>query len=239
MSVDALILCGGLGTRLQGTVPDLPKVLAPVQGKPFLEWLIQFYQHQGITRFILCTGYRSEQIKIHSQQSVYQDIDICISDESIQLGTGGALWKAKSYIQSSPFLVLNGDTFCDVSIVKSLNIMKEKEPVMLMAMLNQDNASRYGSIIVDEDNKIQSFEEKSAIKKSGFINAGSYMISQTIFEHYIPSKACFSLEYDVFSYLSKHKLGMYGMIVDKESFIDMGTKDSYEKANSSFLFPSF
>ena len=237
--IDVVILCGGLGTRLQSEVPDLPKVLAPVQGKPFLEWLINFYYQQGHSRFILCAGYRSNQLIEYIKKSGYKNMDIKISVEESPLGTGGAIWNAKSYIKSSEFMVVNGDTFCNVEIKKGITLIEDKNAIMAMAMLKKDNASRYGRLTVNETNKIIAFEEKSKIKKSGFINAGTYIMSKALFTIYSPTKPSFSLENDVFPILCQDKRGVYGVEIEPESFIDMGTKDSYKKANTSFLFPSF
>jgi NDP-sugar pyrophosphorylase family protein len=113
---EAVILCGGLGTRLRSVVSDRPKCMAEVAGRPFLEWVVDYLREQGITRTVFCTGYMGREIYKHFGWGWSEGVQFDYSIDEELLGTAGALRHALPEIQSSPFLVLNGDTYCRFDI---------------------------------------------------------------------------------------------------------------------------
>ena len=226
-ALEAVVLAGGLGTRLRPVVNDRPKAMALVAGRPFLEWLIEDLRRQGIRRLVLCTGYMSESIEDHFGSGSAWGVEIVYSRESVPLGTGGAVKLALPKLLSSRFLVLNGDSFCDFNVRELDQVHSEYNAAVTLWLVTVEDSERFGAITVDPNRAITEFLEKAASRKSGLINAGVYLLERRIFEPQTEGSA-FSLERDVFPQFVGH--GLYG-VVGAGPFIDIGTPESYEMAD--------
>jgi NDP-sugar pyrophosphorylase family protein len=222
----AVLLVGGLGTRLRSAVPSLPKTLASVGDKPFLELLVRQLGSQGLHQLVMCTGYLAEQI-----QEVFEDgsdfgATIEYSKETVPLGTAGALKLAQCYVQNeSEFLVINGDTFLEIDFNEFILAHRKHGGLATLAAVSVDNSSRYGTVKVGADNRILGFLEKTGQNARGIINAGVYVFSNAALA-LIPQGPA-SLEHDVFPLFMEQ--GFYA-IEQQGMFIDIGTPDDYERA---------
>ena len=133
--IDVAILCGGFGKRLQRVVKDIPKPMAKIKHRPFLSILIDFIASYGFRRFILCTGYKADIIEGYYSQR-YNNLSIEFSREEKPLGTGGAIKNAENYIKSSPFLVVNGDSFCKINLREFVSFHFKKDSLISIAVNN-------------------------------------------------------------------------------------------------------
>ena len=226
MSLDALILCGGLGTRLRSVVADRPKALASSGDDPFLTLQVRFLMRYGVRRCILCTGHMSEQIESWRGP---EGCTIIISRETEPLGTGGAVAQAFQHVQSDPFLVLNGDSFCNVALDR---FSTEDGPASIVVAPVEDT-SRFGRVNFDSNRYILSFDEKANATGAGWINAGIYRFTRAAFDRAAPQTARFSLEREVFPRLIA--AGLRAFQAEAGSFIDIGTPESYARAASVIL----
>jgi D-glycero-alpha-D-manno-heptose 1-phosphate guanylyltransferase len=222
---DVLLLCGGLGKRLRPLLRDKPKPMIEICGKPFLDILIDYTAGFGFRRFILCTGYKSALIKKH-YEAMKGSLDIVISHESRPRGTAGAVKNAEPFIHSSPFLVLNADSFCPINFMDFLKFHREKKAMASVALTKKTGAGDYGSIVIDRKGKITGFHEKRAGAGERLVSAGIYLFDKKILER-MPANRKYSMEYDLFPALSGKDL--YGYVIQKD-FIDIGTPERYVKA---------
>ncbi len=226
---DIIILAGGFGTRLQTVVKDVPKPMAPVDGKPFLEWLINYLSKISPNKIILSTGYKHEIIEAHFGKS-YKNIPIVYSIETYPLGTGGAIKKALNLIETENCLVLNGDTFLQIDHLNFLNFHNKSNALFSMALKPMKNPARYGTVETDGD-AIKKFNEKNPELSEGLINTGVYLMNKSIIKHF-PEQEKFSFETD-FMELKTGEIEMKSFITD-DYFIDIGIPEDYKKANDEF-----
>lgn len=232
MVTEAIILAGGLGTRLRSVVPDAPKVMAGVAGQPFLAYLLQFLEGNGLRRIVLATGYRSEAIR-EFFGSRFGGLELVYSVEDEPLGTGGALLRAIPYVQGAFTWVLNGDTFLRLDYKHLVSQLETyPEPELVVALRRIEDASRYGAAIV-ADGRIQGFRTRGT-PGPGLINAGSYLLGRRIFErHPVPCK--FSWETD---FLEKRAAEIQAIAFECDApFIDIGIPEALEQAQS--LIPAW
>ena len=222
-----VLLVGGLGTRLRSAVPSLPKTLASVGDKPFLELLVRQLGSQGLHQLVMCTGYLAEQIQEVFGNGRDFGATIEYSKEIVPLGTAGALKLAQSYLQNeSDFLVINGDTFLEIDFNEFVLSHRKHGSLATMAVVPVENSSRYGTVQVGADGRILGFLEKKGQNAPGLINAGVYVFSDAALA-LIPQGPA-SLERDVFPLLMEQ--GFYA-IEQRGMFIDIGTPDDYARAN--------
>jgi len=222
---DAVILCGGLGKRLQPVVSTTSKVMAEVSGRPFLDIVIAHLKKQGIRRVILCTGHKAEQVEDYYRKDP-QGLTFEFSREFDPLGTGGALKNAWYFIESDPFLVLNGDSFCAVDLNAFVDFHHSKLARASVVISSATDASAFGKIFLDEEVKIVKFREKDPDRGGHGVNAGVYCFNEDV-SLFMPDAKRFSLEHDVLPALVGK--GFYGFCVDQE-FYDIGTPERYEAA---------
>lgn len=229
-SMQAIILAGGLGTRLRSAVPDLPKCMAPVAGKPFLHHVIAYLQMQGINSFILSLGYMHETIVADINKN-YPDLDVRYSVEQTPLGTGGAIKLACQQATQQDILVLNGDTMFKIDVLKLHQVHRVQKALCTLALKPMRNFDRYGVVEIDEENNILSFKEKN-FYKDGLINGGVYMLNVASFLSLdLPEK--FSFEKDFLEkYYGSQKMTA---LVQDEYFIDIGIPEDFEKAGRELL----
>lgn len=220
---EAIILAGGLGTRLRSAVADLPKCMAPVDGIPFIAFVIAYLQQQGITRFIFSLGYKSEVVTTYLQQQ-YPALDKSYVIEEEPLGTGGAVKLACESTTTQHVLVVNGDTLFNVDITKFAGFHFKHKTNCSLALKAMKDFSRYGSIEVEQDGLIKAFKEKQYCNE-GYINGGMYALEvKQMLENNLPVK--FSFEKD---FLEKYTntLQLFGFVQDAY-FIDIGIPEDYQ-----------
>ena len=234
--MDVVILCGGLGKRLRPVVSGQPKVLAKIGERTFLDILIDNLLLYRFKNIILCVGYLKEQIKNHFDYDYGKNHDytITFSEEEEPLGTGGALKKAKTLIKSNPFMVMNGDSICKVNFRSFIDFHVEKEALLSIVLLRSNTAVQdYGSVTIDDSQRITDFNEKIVGRSENIINAGVYLMGKDIFS-YMPEQNRFSLEYELFPKIIDNRC--YGFLTERE-FIDIGTPERYEKAKILDRYP--
>ena len=219
---DVVILCGGLGRRISSVVADVPKPLAAIGGISFLDILLKQIFDQGFQKVILAVGHMGEKIV----EKYPNDSRISFSVEDAPLGTGGAVINALGKIESEHFIVMNGDSYCDIDLFEFYKKHKEAGSLLSIVVAKIDDASDRGSICIGDDSRIISFEEKTSEKSEGLINAGIYAMKKEIAE-IAPGKKNFSLEYDLFP--AAIESFCYGHIVSAE-VLDIGTPERYELA---------
>ena len=219
------ILAGGLGTRIRSLFPDVQKCLIPVHGKPFLEWQLKHLTGQGFRDFVICAGYRSEQIQEYFKDGAEWNVSIQYSIEDAQSGTGYAVRFAERFLDDTS-LVLNGDTYLPVdygNFLTSHQNASKNGAVASMALCSMPAHEGSGRVILDESGRISAFMEKQSDQGAGFVSAGAYIFEPGIMS-YIPEGPS-SLERDVFPALVAKGL-LHGVPVEK-GFIDVGTPKGY------------
>jgi D-glycero-alpha-D-manno-heptose 1-phosphate guanylyltransferase len=224
MITEAIILAGGLGTRLRESVPELPKCMAPVNGKPFIAYVVDHLQKQGITRFIFALGYKSEAFESFLSSS---GINYQLSIESEPLGTGGAIQLASNVAKNENVIVTNGDTLFRVDIKLLSSVHENNDADCTLCLKPMQNFDRYGVVEMDEQQIITSFKEK-AFYEQGFINGGMYAITRSKFlNESLPDKFSFEKDY-LEKYYDQRK---FLASVQDEYFIDIGIPEDYNRAN--------
>jgi len=226
--IPAVLLVGGLGTRLQPLLPSTPKPLAPVGGRPFLELLVLQLRSQGIHRLVLCTGHGAEQVEEKLGDGRKWDIQIEYSRESRPLGTAGALKLAERLLLQVPeFLVMNGDSFLEFDFRQFLRFHRGHQGLASMAVRKVSDASRYGTVQLDASQRVVGFCEKQDTGAPGLVNGGVYLFTCGVLP-YLPEGPA-SLENDVFPRLLEY--GVYA--AEQEGiFIDIGTPEDYARAQT-------
>jgi NDP-sugar pyrophosphorylase family protein len=226
--VTAVLLVGGMGTRLQPVLPRTPKPLAPIGEAPFLELLVVQLQVQGIRNLVMCTGHLADRIEAHFGHGQKWNVAIQYSKETQPFGTAGAVKLAKPYLEGvSDFLVLNGDSFLEMDFRELVRLHGVYGGSVTMAVRRVSDAARYGTVCLDVRNRVVRFEEKTGIKAPGIINGGVYVLSRAIFQH-IPDGPA-SLEKNVFPNLPEQEI--YAAEQDGV-FVDIGTPEDYAWAQS-------
>jgi len=227
---EAIVLAGGLGTRLREAVPDLPKCMAPVNGKPFLHYLLSYFQQQGIERFLLSVGYKHELVSGYFGP-LSHNFNITYVVENEPLGTGGAIQLAMLKATDENVLVLNGDTFFKIDLNSFSNFHRNSGAESSLALKPMTNFERYGVVETAPDHRILSFREKQPYKH-GSINGGVYAVNKNRFlERRLPEK--FSMEKDYFEAIVTEGC-LYGQEQDKY-FIDIGIPSDYNRVQNDFL----
>jgi len=226
-----LILAGGLGTRLRSCIADVPKPMAPVQGKPFLEHIVNQLRKQGFTKITLLTGYLSEVIESHFGDGRHMGLDITYSKETEPLGTGGAVYAAiQKYPAEEHFLLVNGDTYFDVPLKYLANFHMERAAKVSIALKFVTKNDRYGHVELDPSYRVLSFAEKKNSQDESLINGGVYCLSKSIFHQFESAK--FSLEQE---FLPKAiAQGVFGVPFSGR-FLDIGIPEDYSIANEVLL----
>ena len=224
-ALEAIILAGGLGTRLRTVVSDVPKCMAPVAGKPFLYYIIKHLEKQGVDKFIFSLGYKHEMIEAWlNEQYPLMFMQTAIEEEP--LGTGGAVKLACTMATEKNILILNGDTLFNVDLRDLFAFHKTNEADCTLSLKPMHNFDRYGVVELNNEHSIASFKEKKQYK-NGLINGGVYVLNRNKFlQEELPQKFSFEKDY-LEQYFTKRK--MYGVVQD-EYFIDIGIPEDYARA---------
>lgn len=227
-TMEAIILAGGLGTRLREAVTDVPKCLARVQGKPFLHYLISLLQHNGVTRFVFSVGYLAHQV-IEFLQARLEEADYRVVFEEEPLGTGGAVMKSLAACQAEAVWVVNGDTYFDAPWQPVVNDFSRYEPLCTLLLKEMQDFDRYGSVQLNQDGFIAGFFEKKWCSQ-GYINSGTYLFNRSrmlSLGQQLPEK--FSLENELLVPQAPSNQ-LRGCVCDGY-FIDIGIPEDYFRAN--------
>ena len=223
----AIILAGGLGTRLRSAVPDLPKSMAPINGRPFLERQLDYWIDQGVRHFVLSVGYRRKVIQDHFG-AVYREASINYAIEDQPLGTGGSLLLAVNMLpHENPFLLLNGDTFFEVELTKLTEFHISKQSEWTFSLFRTKETKRYMGIEVNQNNRIVSFNLRTE-KRENLANGGVYLVDQQILSK-IPNGVKgvkISLENEIIPAMLKQSCRFFGY-PSKGLFIDIGIPRDY------------
>jgi len=228
--VEAIVLAGGFGTRLQPVVSDIPKSMAPVNGRPFLTYLFDYLISQQVKSVVLSVGYKSDAI-IKCFGDSYRSLPIQYAVETEPLGTGGgirlALWKVKGLRA----LVMNGDSLFRIDYQSLLDFHLKKNADATLALRKLDHTGRYGRVTLNRNRRITGFQEKGLSEEPGYINGGVYVIDKYfIMEPEFRGK--FSIEKDCFERYYPHSR-FYGMPANGY-FLDIGIPDDFQKAQDEF-----
>ncbi|MFZ1263349.1 MAG: HAD-IIIA family hydrolase [Chitinophagaceae bacterium] len=232
MIKEAIILAGGLGTRLKEAVPDLPKCMAPVAGRPFLFYVINYLRSQGIEKFVFSLGYKHEIIDAYLKEQfstlAYQQVI-----EPEPLGTGGAIQLACSKTTEENVVVANGDTLFTVDLHKAALFHNHNYAECTLLLKPMKNFDRYGVVVLGEDQLVKSFKEKQFYGE-GTINGGLYLLNVNKFlDEEFPAKFSFEKNY-LESFYEKRRI--YGIVEDRY-FIDIGIPEDYNRANKELANP--
>lgn len=229
----AIILAGGLGTRLRSEVPDLPKPMAPVDGRPFLEILLDYWISQGIDRFILSVGYKYDAIVDHFKHN-YRSAKIEYSIEEVPLGTGGGFLTALGRLQSEEdFLLLNGDTYFAVELNALRRFAVRNNADWCFSMFRTNEGNRYMGMQVDVDGRVLSLRSEWHQAHS-FVNGGVYWVRSLPLRRRAANPMRSSLESDFFPQALARNERIFGL-ESEGVFIDIGVPEDYRRARSLIL----
>ena len=228
--ITAVILAGGYGTRVKHLLPNIPKPMASVVNKPFIEWIIRYLKKQGIKQQILSTGHLGEVIEEHFKTHQVKGVDIYCCRENEPLGTAGGFINAVQQVKLSPraWLVMNGDSLIVANFEQLVNYLDDETVGCVILGVSVDDASRYGYLVFDESNTLISFAEKKA--GQGVINGGVYLFRHETLEKF-PSCFPLSFEYDVFPTLLKKEIKIKVHPIEAP-FLDIGTPESLPKTET-------
>lgn len=229
-SLEAVILAGGLGTRLRSVVADRPKVLATVAGRPFITRLLDQLVATGINRVVLCTGYKAELVEATLGES-YRGMTLVYSVESEPLGTGGAVRLALAKLNASTVLMMNGDSFCAADLSSFTTTHAARQAKASMLLTEMPDTSRFGRVEFAADGHVTAFIEKGQVAGPGWINAGIYLLDRTLLAEIEPGRAV-SLEREVFPTWVAQRTLMADALGKR--FLDIGTPESFAAAESFF-----
>ena len=227
--MEAILLCGGLGTRLRSVVSDRPKPMADIAGKPFLHYLVKMLSESGVRHLIFALGYMGEQIEAYFQSGEEYGLSISYSYEDSPLGTGGAIRNALSKVSGENVLVLNADTYFRTDYESLLREQLKNKAAMTIASRKIEDISRYGAILKDESGRILRWNEKMSsdqveAPRPGEINGGIYVMQKSLIEKIPEGKQ--SLENDCIPAWLKD--GVYLQAISSDGyFMDIGIPEDY------------
>jgi NDP-sugar pyrophosphorylase family protein len=219
----AAILAGGLGTRLEAVTNGRPKPLAEVAGHPFIEYVLRQVARAGVREVVLCTGHRADLVAEALGDGRRLGLSITYSVEEEPLGTGGALKRASALLGDASFLVLNGDSFFDISLDELVAVHDANGGLPTIALARVTSTVRYGTVLIDARGRVTEFGEKQGSGGPGLINAGIYLLGPGILD-LIPDRPRVSLEHDIFPQLIGS--GLLGRPFDG-FFVDIGVPEDY------------
>lgn len=228
-SIDVAILAGGLGTRIKSVLGDTPKVLAPIDGRPFLDILLDQLQGFGARRVVLCLGHLAKRVVDHIEVHPREDMEIVPVIEFEPLGTAGALRLAREKVGSDPVMAMNGDTFVNTDLCRFVQAYRESKAGLGILCARVQDRERYASIEVDEAGVIRKFVEKNPeLTGGGIVNAGVYLFSSAMLDTLVESSGP-SLETD---FLATRPVGTVKAWIPDGGFIDIGTPESLLRASN-------
>ena len=222
--MDSIILAGGFGKRLKPEIKDIPKPLAPINGRPFLDYLFEYLMCHGMHSVILSVFFKHELIKENYNEK-YKSIDISYSIDKSEYGTGGAIKSALPYANTENVLVINGDTFFDISLFELIQHHRKKNNQITIALKEMHNFDRYGYVEFNSEERVIGFKEKTFCEK-GHIDGGIYLIKKSLFAPFEVKKK-FSFNGFLMENIKDLKIGCK---IFKDPFVDIGIPDDYRRA---------
>jgi D-glycero-alpha-D-manno-heptose 1-phosphate guanylyltransferase len=222
--MECIILAGGLGTRLSGIVSDVPKCMAPVAGEPFLAHILKYLEEQFVDNVVFSLGYKSEVVIDYLRSKAYTFKSSWVLEKE-PMGTGGGIKRALMKSHEKEVFILNGDTMFNVDL-RAMKAAFNKDYKAMLALKPMQNYDRYGSVQLDEQQKITAFEEKQ-FRKEGLINGGVYLLNKEK-ENLSSFPEKFSFEKD-FLEPETWKGTLQGYVSDTY-FIDIGVPEDYYRA---------
>jgi NDP-sugar pyrophosphorylase family protein len=227
--VATVLLVGGYGTRVAHLLPDIPKPMASIAGKPFVEWVVRYFAGCGLSRFILSTGHLAEVIEAHFLGNPVSGVKVDCRKEASPLGTAGGFLNAAESLPDPEggWLVANGDSLVVFNPMALIHTAKERGWDGAILGLEMADASRFGSLRVAGDGTLQAFAEKRA--GAGLINAGVYWLASDCRGEF-PLKRPLSFEMDVFPHFIAKEMRI-GVVPVAAPFIDIGTPSSLAEAD--------
>jgi mannose-1-phosphate guanylyltransferase len=228
-TLDVLVIAGGLGTRIKSALGDTPKLLAPIGGRPYLDYLLGWLRSFGAKRVVLGLGHRAPAIVdfLDHNKSSYDDLTVVTVTEPRPLGTAGAIRFARSNLRTDPVLVMNGDSFADTDLCAFVAHHRRSKAKATLLCVEVDDAGRYGRIELDGDGRIRRFIEKDPnFHGSSPVSAGLYLFSAALLDEIAAGNAV-SLEHDVFA---RAPAGSFDAFAGRFAFIDIGTPESLKLA---------
>ena len=228
--MEAIILAGGFGTRLQKVVNDLPKSMALVNDKPFLEYLLNFLTGQGIQKVILSVGYKREMIQNHFKDH-YKHLSISYAIEDEPLGTGGGILNALEQVDAESVFAMNGDSMFRIDLHAMQHLHETATADLTMALRYLDDTSRFGTVQINAEKRVTGFYEKDPVSEPGYINGGIYLMNKKFLLSASFAKK-FSIEKDCFEkcYMEARIFGYPA----KGYFLDIGIPEDYMTAQDEF-----
>lgn len=231
----AIILAGGMGTRLKSVVSEVPKPMAPINGIPFLEIQIKYWISQGVNNFILSVGYKKE-IIINHFGFKFHTAEIKYVVEDFPLGTGGAIIKSiKQFDIKEPFMLLNGDTYFEISLFNLLSFHQNNNSQFTFSVFKSNNTERYMGLNLDHNMRLlpELFIENYNDEK--YVNGGVYIINPEILnKEKFENDKFHSLENDIFPIINKKDALIYACLFENK-FIDIGVPEDYYLAQKILL----
>lgn len=230
--MQAIILCGGLGSRLDPITQTIPKPMVPLGEKPHLEYQLRWLKRNGITDIILSTGYLAKSIEEYFGDGSPFGVKLsyCEDGETL-LGTAGALKNCEKHITSNAVLVINGDILSDICIKEVIDTHTAHKQPITLTLIDQENTRDYGTVKIGATNRALEFVEKGANReKYLFINAGIYVINKEVL-YQVEEQAFSMLEKDIFpAFVNAHMVQCHLCSSTKDYWIDIGTWERYLKA---------
>ena len=223
---DVVVLAGGLGTRLRPVVGGTPKILAPVMGVPFLDCLLVWLKSGGARRVIFALGHGAEAVRTVLSARVETGLDVVVSVEPFQMGTGGAVALAADQLLSDTVVVVNGDTWLDVSLADLVADHRRLGTDMSIVCTEVADVARFGGVEVNGDGRVVAFRERGGHSGAGLIHAGICVMSAARAQA-LPRDQVFSLEKDYFEPACRQGRQVGAICRPMATFIDIGTPDSY------------
>lgn len=225
--MQAIILCGGLATRLSKLTKSVPKILLEIGNRTVLDWQFDLLRETGVNEVILAAGHQHN-VLYNTVGTRHRGLEVRYAKEEKRLGTGGAIKNAMRLVSTSPFFVLNGDVLIkEFSLVRMLDRLQPQMDGALLGIF-VDDISTYGELTADPQGRITAFREKQPVHRSGYINGGVYLFNQSI-ANYLPKTDVFSVERDVFPNVSN--LYVFKAEID---WIDIGVPDRLAYARQHF-----
>jgi len=232
-TLDVLVIAGGLGTRIQSALGDTPKLLAPIGGRPYLAYFLDWLRRFGARRIVLGLGHRAQAVVdyLDRSKSSYADLTVVTVTEPEPLGTAGAIRFARPNLRSDPVLVMNGDSFADADLCAFVAHHRRARAKATLLCAEVEDAGRYGRVELDRKGRIRSFIEKDPnFHGRSAVNAGVYLFSAALLDE-IAGGSAVSLEHDVFG---RAAAGSLAAFAGRFTFIDIGTPESLKLAERVF-----
>ena len=228
-NTDIIILAGGLGTRVKPVLGDTPKLLAPINDRTYLDYLMDWLVGFGAKRVILSLGHLSEAIEAHLVSEVRDELEVVTVVEGEPLGTAGALRHVQHEVTAEHALIMNGDSYIGADLSAFMEIHKKSGVVMTLMCVEVGESGRFGRVDVDEDGRIEAFREKRPDAGPGLISAGVYAFSSSAWDLLSAFEGP-SVERDVFQKQPTGSLAAYN--AGDVPFIDIGTPETLVEAAS-------